>query len=963
MVIAQVACLSVALAMTADAAQIVFRSDVSGKSDGIWFCDGREVPLSQSQVYNLDQKTTVKTRFTRGSELAAVCVRYESDSYSTASSGKVTIKFEMTADGDSMSVPISIDSVTSGWGDSRKIYGWAACSIGPSVNLPAGTYTVRVTASCPGYSSATTSKSFRIVDSGWSVPYALGVEDAVWDKLISFCDYGAAAWTDADLLGYGSPTHAISGWIGGNKTSILTLEAFDYTWLEFNAGKFLATEAGVSSTSGDSFSLYRNYGDYNQNRLLTFSDMYPQLRTCYAIGYPGGDLSWVYKRDGSSGGLLEERCGILSDMSATRMCAVSFNPNGGSAVDPILCVPWEAYNYVYGKMGIMPFPEDGPESSPNKNGEEYEFAGWYDSEGNLITGGSTVVKTYNHTLNAEWRKKREAQPDLIVSDLKVSRSVVHLSESVRIRCRIVNQGKGSSEKCNTWISYGSKPVKIYCPPLASGGSHFLSKAIDARNLGVGTHTISVAADGGGVVEESDESNNIEYVSVTVLKDNSPGGKIDWQFHKLNASEPDTLYLTTSEKSKKKVSTFKQGQKIYVQVNFWNPNRVRTLDPVQVKIELDDGPYQLWQWPALSGRTTCYISNGQRAPSFLQNLPPGKYTLTATLDWNNAWLETNEKNNVKSISFTIAGKPYIYSESAYVGTVGVSVSWPVTTEGSVTMTGLPPGLKYSGGAIAGNPSKAGTYSVKCVSKNKAGTVSKTIKITVNPLPSWAKGSFEGGSGESYADGCRAVFTVASTGKLSGKLYRKGTVWTMASAGYLKFDGSGESGRYAVTLTNGKKKATANLTIKRDGASSLSGFSANVPDWSFRFGGFRTMWKSGNYAEFAKSQLKGRTVTLKGEDYGLASGERIKLSFAKDGSIKAAATFVTKKSGGKKVSYAATATATVVSSKCEPYKSSGKTAWNFNGECYLYFPANKAKSFTGRLCHLVFTCAAGGVVVGL
>ena len=57
---------------------------------------------------------------------------------------------------------------------------------------------------------------------------------------------------------------------------------------------------------------------------------------------------------------------------------------------------------------------------------------------------------------------------------------------------------------------------------------------------------------------------------------------------------------------------------------------------------------------------------------------------------------------------------------------------MTTEGSVTMTGLPPGLKYSGGAIAGKANKSGTYTAKAVSKNAAGTVSKTITITVkNP----------------------------------------------------------------------------------------------------------------------------------------------------------------------------------------------------------------------------------------
>ena len=51
---------------------------------------------------------------------------------------------------------------------------------------------------------------------------------------------------------------------------------------------------------------------------------------------------------------------------------------------------------------------------------------------------------------------------------------------------------------------------------------------------------------------------------------------------------------------------------------------------------------------------------------------------------------------------------------------------------MTVKGLPPGMKYSGGVISGKASKTGTYTVKFTSKNAAGTRTKTIKIVVvNP----------------------------------------------------------------------------------------------------------------------------------------------------------------------------------------------------------------------------------------
>ena len=65
-------------------------------------------------------------------------------------------------------------------------------------------------------------------------------------------------------------------------------------------------------------------------------------------------------------------------------------------------------------------------------------------------------------------------------------------------------------------------------------------------------------------------------------------RVDWQFHKLNSSEPAAFYLSTSEKSKKKVSTFKRGQKIYVQLNFWNAKKIKATITTTVIAENSGG---------------------------------------------------------------------------------------------------------------------------------------------------------------------------------------------------------------------------------------------------------------------------------------------------------------------------------------------------------------------------------------
>ncbi len=199
---------------------------------------------------------------------------------------------------------------------------------------------------------------------------------------------------------------------------------------------------------------------------------------------------------------------------------------------------------------------------------------------------------------------------------------------------------------------------------------------------------------------------------------------------------------------------------------------------------------------------------------------------------------------------------------------------------------------------------------------------------------------------------------STGKLSGKLYRKGAVWTMSASGFTSLDDSTGNGVYAVTLENGKKKATAELQIVRpDMSSDLSVYDAFVEAWNFRFSGLRSMWKTGDYPAFAKTCLYGHGVTLTGADYGLYDGERIKLSFGTDGSVKAAATFVIGTAKGKTVTYTASASAIVMSSTCEFVNGE----WKFGGECYLYFPVNKKKSFAGYLCHVVLSYKDGQVTV--
>ena len=338
----------------------------------------------------------------------------------------------------------------------------------------------------------------------------------------------------------------------------------------------------------------------------------------------------------------------------------------------------------------------------------------------------------------------DGTPNLVIPSASVSKETITLSETLVLHWRVENDGDGAILKTKTKISLydissGSlvlkKTIGSYdCVPLAAGGGREYTKAISGKTLGVGEYNFWICANNDGSVDESDFSDNGQLVYVKVVKDNAARSSsgVDWQFRKKTSSEPAPFYLSTSTKSNKKASTFKVGQKIYMRCCWWNVTKRAATGNMRVTVSLNGLPGVYTERSSFPKNSWYWIKS--RSPSFIQGLPAGKYTLTATLDSQNNWAERSENNNVKRISFTVVGAPTIYGDSSYTTAVQKSVNWPVTSEGTMTVTGLPSGLKYSGGAIVGKPTKAGTYKAKFTSKNAAGKRSRTIQIVVTKTES-------------------------------------------------------------------------------------------------------------------------------------------------------------------------------------------------------------------------------------
>ena len=332
--------------------------------------------------------------------------------------------------------------------------------------------------------------------------------------------------------------------------------------------------------------------------------------------------------------------------------------------------------------------------------------------------------------------------DLKITAASVSKPSITLSESATAHWRVYNDGESSAVKTKTafqifkhdpaiddWIL--KKTEWLDCNPLAAEAGREYTCTIAGKSLGVGEYIIRVWADGKDAVREKNESNNYSVVYLAVTKDGAvkSSSGVDWQFHKIKG-EPDSFYLSTSAKAKKKATTFKVGQPIYMRCCWWNATKKAASGDMRVRVLLNGRPGIYTDRSYFNKNSWYYFTD--RTPEFLQNLPAGKYTLSAVLDSENNFVEKNEKNNVRTISFTVVGVPEIYGEATYTCALNESVNWPVSSEGSMSVKGLPKGMKYSGGVISGKASKTGTYTVKFTSKNAAGTRTKTIKIVVvNP----------------------------------------------------------------------------------------------------------------------------------------------------------------------------------------------------------------------------------------
>ena len=272
--------------------------------------------------------------------------------------------------------------------------------------------------------------------------------------------------------------------------------------------------------------------------------------------------------------------------------------------------------------------------------------------------------------------------------------------------------------------------------------------------------------------------------------------------------------------------------------------------------------------------------------------------------------------------------------------GVYLEWPLTSEAlsqtTVKVAGLPSGLKFTAKDVVDSKTKQVTVPANTIygaptaaskADGKGGvkpsdvkitvttagksSITYLVKLTVDPLPAWAVGTFDGevGNGELGTGNGKSgtvALTVAANGKISGKILEGGRTWALSASEFSRVervdrvDGSDEF--YATVIGKaGKEVITNEVTVSAENgigvAIGIFDVQLSTPNSqlsTYIWSGYQNLWKRADTK--AEMPLFKSNIVV---DYPLGEpgdlNNTVKLTFKKDGVVSFAG-----KVGGASVS---------------------------------------------------------------
>ena len=401
-------------AFSAHGATLRFSSSNSAVANGIWITTKAHLPLDGATI---DENPYIVTSFRQGCSQEGIpyvcfCVETDDETVLLDSSLKLTFTID-TVHG------VFKDELLYNGKSSRRMRGHLG--LNAPMNFAPGQYTVKVTASSNRHLSASKTVSFRITPAGERIEETLDAimqngGSSVSSELISFSTSSSSPWFSDTSTGF-----VASGCVGKNESSLLTMTAKKPVAYMFVAGVF-----GLNKTKGSatlSWNVNEEELDWcSAEDIVDESKWWSQYGELFGVGVllNGDSTCWKYEDGVSDLKLTEVGFGRLTALSVRRMVNVSFNSNGGGAVDSMVAIVGEQYRSLedlywdywgdvlignrpryfvdvdIDKCGYFP-------SAPNPPRAGMQFLGWYNSAGEQVTESSVVPRNAtDHTLTARW---------------------------------------------------------------------------------------------------------------------------------------------------------------------------------------------------------------------------------------------------------------------------------------------------------------------------------------------------------------------------------------------------------------------------------------------------------------------------------------------------------------------------------------------------------------------------------
>lgn len=326
----------------------------------------------------------------------------------------------------------------------------------------------------------------------------------------------------------------------------------------------------------------------------------------------------------------------------------------------------------------------------------------------------------------------------------------------------------------------------------------------------------------------------------------------------------------------------------------------------------------------------------------------QYVMPYYGNWLTAKFITQQED-AAGVSITVRDKSGVIAKWSEAETIepfgpmvllcGVYVEWPLNVSAlslpTVKVSGLPAGLKFTAKDIIDSktkkvtvpantiygvptaPSKTKTesgitrpipYQIKITVTTAGKTVVDRVVTThVDPLNSWAVGTFNGGGANN-----QVTLSISSAGKISGKvLTDENVTWTLAAPYFSSYsrDDINDPGTYtaSVTLTSGKKTLLPiNVKVTYDDTLGRGFLKADEK----RFTALADVWKVTEWKTIAKAFQKAPSLTFDGlQDLKHNPGE-VSLKFASSGAVTVSGVFIVTNASGKEVTYKATGSAVLL-----------------------------------------------------